>query len=42
MFMNVLEDHSGSQKMEAVCPDGILGSHQSGYMASQHNTADKF
>jgi hypothetical protein len=36
MFMNVLEEHSlsiftGSQKMEAVCPDQNLCTHQSDY-----------
>jgi hypothetical protein len=34
VVMNVLEDHSGfvftgSRKMEAVCPDRNLGTHQS-------------
>jgi hypothetical protein len=37
MGMNVLEEHSGSVftsslKMEAVCPDQNLGTHQSDYM----------
>jgi hypothetical protein len=36
MVMNVLEEHSGSvstgsQKMEAVCPNQNLGTHQSDY-----------
>jgi len=37
MVMNVLEKHSasistGHQKMEAVCPDQGLGTHQLDYM----------
>jgi hypothetical protein len=36
--VNVLEEHSGSvftgcQKVEAVCPDSNLGTHQSDYIA---------
>jgi hypothetical protein len=42
MVMNVLEEHSGSvftgsRKIESVCPDRILGTHQSDYTVLNPN-----